>query len=85
MLFKNLHAKMAEDAQKASSIDGRRFSVRSRIKMEREAESLKRNLDKEDRKKKARKRNHGGVFSEEEIREGEEAKRQFIEEMEMKR
>lgn len=85
MLFKNLHAKIEEEKLKASSIDGRRFNVRSRIKMDREAASLKRKSEKEIRKKKARKRNHGGVFSEEELREGEEAKIQFREEMARKR
>ena len=85
MLFKNLHAKLEEEKAKASSIDGRRFNVRSKIKMEREAASLRRNSDREDRKKEARRRNNRGVFSEEEIREGEEAKRLFREEMSKKR
>lgn len=85
MLFKNLHAKLEEEKAKASSIDGRRFNVRSKIKMEREAAALTRNSEKEVRKKQARKRHHGSVFSEEELRAGEEAKKEFREEMARKR
>lgn len=85
MLFSNLHAKMQEDAKKASPIDGRRFNIRSKIRMDREAAVIKRSIAKDKRKKNARRSHHQGMFSAEEIRDGEEAKKQFREDMLRKR
>ena len=85
MLFSNLYAKMEEDKAKESSVDGRRFNVRSKIRMDREAEVIKRSIAKNKKKKNSRKKSRQGMFSEEEIRAGEEAKKQFREEMRRKR
>ena len=85
MLFGDLYARMEEKKKKSSSIDGRRFNVRSRSRMDREAAVINRSIAKDRRKKNARRKSHQGTFSDEEIREGEEAKKQFMEEMMKKR
>ena len=85
MLFSEMYAKIEEKKARETSVDGRRFNVRSKIKMEREAALLMRNSEKEVRKKQAKRRNNRSVFSEEELREGEEARILFREEMSKKR
>lgn len=85
MLFSNLYAKMEEDKKKANPIDGRRFNVRSRSRMDREALVIKRSIAKDRRKKNSRKKSHQGAFSAEEIKEYAEENRQFREDMTRKR
>lgn len=85
MLFSNLYAKIEENKKKSSPIDGRRFNVRSRKRMDREAAVIKRSIAKDIRKKNARRKSQQGTFSAEEIKEGEEAKKQFMDEMIKKR
>ena len=85
MLFSNLHAKMEEKRAKECSVDGKSFNVRSRIRMDREAEVIKRSIAKDKKKQNSRKKSRQGMFSEEEIRAGEEGKKQFREEMRRKR
>lgn len=79
MLFNDIHAKRLEDEKKACPIDGRRFNRRSRIKMNREAQAIKKSIERADRKRNS-KRSRRGVFSAEEILQGEEDKRIFREE-----
>lgn len=77
MLFSNLHAKIMEDEKKASSIDGRRFNKRSRVRMDREVQVINRSIAKAKRKKSSRKNTFRGVFSEEEIQFANEEKEKF--------
>lgn len=84
MLFVDLYSKMCEDEKKACPIDGRRFNSRSRVRMDREAEVIKRSIAKQSRKRKAR-RGSNKMFSEDEIRAGEEEKIKFREEMSRKK
>lgn len=85
MLFGSLHAKMMEDEKKASPIDGRKFNRRSRAKMNREASAISNSIKKAEKKKVSRRGLYNGVFSEEEIRQGEEDKKRFQEEMKKKK
>lgn len=85
MLFGSLHAKMMEQEKKASPIDGRTFNRRSRAKMNREVNAIAKTRKKAERRKESRRGLYNGVFSEEEIREGEIAKKQFQEDMRKKK
>ena len=84
MLFSNLHAKLLEDEAKACPIDGRRFNRRSRIKMDREASAIRKAIDRADDKKKSKRKNRG-IFSAEELLQGQEEKKRFKEECVKKR
>ena len=84
MLFVDLYSKMCEDEKKASPIDGRRFNSRSRVRMDREAAVIKRSIAKQQRKRQTR-RGPNKMFSEEEIRAGEEEKIKFREEIARKK
>lgn len=72
MLFSDLHAKILEDENKASPVDGRRFNKRSRIRMEREVQVINRSIERASRKRTSRKNTHRGIFSEEDIKFEEE-------------
>lgn len=84
MLFSDIHAKMLEDEKKACPVDGRSFNRRSHVKMNREAQAIKRSIERADRKR-SFKRSRRGVFSQEEILQGEEDRRTFREESEKNR
>lgn len=85
MLFSNLYAKLQEDEEKTSPVDGRGFNKRSRIKMNREAQTIIRSINKNSKKRKNGEGLKRGVFSEEDIEQGREAKKKFMEESIKKR
>ena len=84
MMFNEIHEKILAEENKESSVDGRRFNRRSRLKMEREAQAIRKSIEKSKRKRSC-KRSRRGVFSEEEIQQGLEAKKIFRKEIENQR
>ncbi len=83
-LFFTLHARLQENELKASPVDGRKFNRRSQAKMNREARAVTRAINKSARARASKRALIRGAFTAEEVREGEEEKRRFKEQMQIK-
>lgn len=82
MTLSKVHAKIEEEKNKISCVDGRRFNSRSREKMEREIRAIRKNAKKVNRKTTSRRTKHlvRGLFSEEEVAFAKEEAKKFREE-----
>lgn len=65
MTLSKVHARIQEDKKKLNPVDGRRFNSRSREKMEREIQVIRKSIKKLIRKSTATKHLYQGIFSEE--------------------